>query len=33
MGFNYGVGDSNGDFGFTSYEADTAPPNHDRGSK
>jgi len=20
MGFNYGVGDSNGDFGFTSYE-------------
>src|SRR5262249_37762708 len=23
MGFNYGVGDSNGDFGFTSYEVDT----------
>ena len=20
MGFNYGVGDSNGDFGFTSYD-------------
>ena len=23
MGFNYGVGDSNGDFGFTSYEVDS----------
>lgn len=23
MGFNYGVGDSNGDFGFTSYEVET----------
>jgi hypothetical protein len=23
MGFNYGVGQSNGDFGFTSYEVDS----------
>ena len=23
MGFNFGVGESNGDFGFTSYEVDT----------
>ena len=23
MGFNYGVGESNGDFGFSSYEVDT----------
>ena len=23
MGFNYGVGESNGDFGFSSYEVDS----------